>query len=160
MSAVFLLYSAEVKKREKFLGMSDDLTVPQLRPHSHKTRDATRMQIRTQILWCCLGEMWILPLMTKVPFACIALRVASRILCEWGLIWLDSLLPRVLPMRSTQICKNIWKLFRGSNAKFSDIALLAEGWTHRRIEGVETRLLGKVLETTEINDQWGLRQRN
>ena len=47
-----------------------------LRPNSHRTRDAMRMQIGMQILWCCLRAVWTLPLTSTGPI-CFASRCAS-----------------------------------------------------------------------------------
>ena len=53
--------------------------------NSHRTRDATRTHIGTQILWCCLCAVWTLPLRTTGPICLVALCVVLRVLCEWGL---------------------------------------------------------------------------
>ena len=48
-----------------------------LRPNSHRTQDATHTKIGTQILWCYLRAVWILPLTTTGPIL-LVLCCASR----------------------------------------------------------------------------------
>ena len=48
-----------------------------VRPNPHRTREATRVQIRTFFLWCCLVQSGHPHSHQQVPFACVALHVAS-----------------------------------------------------------------------------------
>ena len=54
-------------KFAKGTGNQVEVIANEVRPNSHRTRDATRTQIGTFFLWCCLPAVWTLPLTITGP---------------------------------------------------------------------------------------------